>query len=143
MENQRELLDPAVADVLAPALDQEMRDYYTKVFARYALRDHVRSFFERYDILISPTLPVTSLDVGRNIPDALTDRNIVSWVYYTYPFNLTGHPAASVCAGQASDGMPVGLQIVGRSHREDDVIRVAAAFERTFSQGYNVKPFEF
>jgi aspartyl-tRNA(Asn)/glutamyl-tRNA(Gln) amidotransferase subunit A len=143
MENQRELLDPAVADVLAPALDQEMRDYYTKVFARYALREHVRSFFEKYDILISPTLPVTSLDVRRNIPDALTDRNIVSWVYYTYPFNLTGHPAASVCAGQASDGMPVGLQIVGRSHREDDVIRAAAAFERTFSQGYNVKPFEF
>ena len=143
MENQRELLDPAVADVLAPALDQEMRDYYTTVFARYALRDHVRCFFEGYDILISPTLPVTSLDAGKNIPDALTDRNIVSWVYYTYPFNLTGHPAASVCAGLASDGMPMGLQIVGRSHREDDVIRAAAAFERTFHQGYNVKPFEF
>ena len=143
MENQRDLLDPAVADVLAPALDQEMRDYYTKVFARYALRDHVRNFFEKYDILISPTLPVTSLDVGKNIPDQLTDRNIVSWVYYTYPFNLTGHPAISVCAGQAPDGMPVGLQIVGRSHREDDVIRAATAFERTFSQGYNLKPFEF
>jgi aspartyl-tRNA(Asn)/glutamyl-tRNA(Gln) amidotransferase subunit A len=141
MENQRELLDPAVADVLEPALSQEMRDYYTKVFARYALRDHVRSFFERYDILISPTVPVTSLEVGKNIPDALADRNLVSWVYYTYPFNLTGHPAASVCAGLASDGMPVGLQIVGRSHREDDVIRAAAAFERTFSAGYNVKSF--
>jgi aspartyl-tRNA(Asn)/glutamyl-tRNA(Gln) amidotransferase subunit A len=141
MENQRELLDPAVVDVLEPALSQEMRDYYTKVFARYALRDHVRSFFERYDILISPTLPVTSLEAGKNIPDALADRNLVSWVYYTYPFNLTGHPAASVCAGLASDGMPVGLQIVGRSHREDDVIRAAAAFERTFSAGYNVKSF--
>jgi aspartyl-tRNA(Asn)/glutamyl-tRNA(Gln) amidotransferase subunit A len=141
MENQRELLDPAVADVLEPALSQEMRDYYTKVFARYALRDHALSFFERYDILISPTLPVTSLEVGKNIPDALADRNLVSWVYYTYPFNLTGHPAASVCAGLASDGMPVGLQIVGRSHREDDVIRAAAAFERTFSAGYNVKSF--
>jgi aspartyl-tRNA(Asn)/glutamyl-tRNA(Gln) amidotransferase subunit A len=141
MENQRELLDPAVADVLEPALSQEMRDYYTKVFARYALRDHVRSFFERYDILISPTVPVTSLEVGKNIPDALADRNLVSWVYYTYPFNLTGHPAASVCAGLASDGMPVGLQIVGRSHREDDVIRAAAAFERTFSAGYNVNSF--
>jgi aspartyl-tRNA(Asn)/glutamyl-tRNA(Gln) amidotransferase subunit A len=141
MENQRELLDPAVVDVLEPALSQEMRDYYTKVFARYALRDHVRSFFERYDILISPTLPVTSLEAGKNIPDALADRNLVSWVYYTYPFNLTGHPTASVCAGLASDGMPVGLQIVGRSHREDDVIRAAAAFERTFSAGYNVKSF--
>lgn len=142
VENQRKLLDPAVADVLEPALSQEMRDYYTKVFARYVLRDHVRSFFERYDLLISPTIPVTSLDAGKNIPDALTDRNLVSWVYYTYPFNLTGQPAASVCAGIAPDGMPVGLQIVGRSHCEDDVVRAAAAFERTQSTGYNVRAFE-
>ena len=63
IEHQRESLDPAVADVLEPALSQEMRDYYTKVFARYALREHVRAFFDRYDLLISPTIPVTSLDV--------------------------------------------------------------------------------
>jgi aspartyl-tRNA(Asn)/glutamyl-tRNA(Gln) amidotransferase subunit A len=141
MENQRELLDPAVADVLEPALSQEMRDYYTKVFGRYALRDHVGRFFEDYDILISPTVPVTSLEAGKNIPDRLADRNLVSWVYYTYPFNLTGQPAASVCAGFSSDGMPVGLQIVGRSHREDDVICAAAALERSFATGHNVKDF--
>jgi aspartyl-tRNA(Asn)/glutamyl-tRNA(Gln) amidotransferase subunit A len=142
IEHQRDSLDPAVADVLEPALSQEMRDYYTKVFARYALREHVRAFFDQYDLLISPTIPVTSLDVGKNIPDALTDRNLVSWVYYTYPFNLTGHPAASVCAGFASDGMPVGLQIVGRSHSEDDVVRAAGAFEGTFVAGHNVKSFQ-
>ncbi len=84
---------------------------------------------------------MTWLAAGKDIPDRLRDRNLVSWVYYTYPFNLTGNPAASVCAGFASDGMPVGLQIVGRSHREDDVICAAAAFERTFDAGYNVKPF--
>ena len=129
METQRELLDPAVADILQPALSQDMRDYYTKVFARYALRDTMREFFERYDLLISPVLPVSSLDVGKNIPDHFPDRNLVSWVYYTYPFNLTGQPAAAVCAGLAPDGMPVGLQIVGRSHTEDNVVRAAAAFE--------------
>lgn len=142
MENQRGLLDPAVADVLEPALSQDMRDYYTKVFARYALRDKINAFFERYDILISPVIPVTSLDAGKNIPDGLSDRNLVSWVYYTYPFNLTGQPAASVCAGIASDGMPVGLQVVGRSFCEGDVVRAAAAFERTQPAGYNVRPFE-
>jgi aspartyl-tRNA(Asn)/glutamyl-tRNA(Gln) amidotransferase subunit A len=142
IEHQRESLDSAVADVLEPALSQEMRDYYTKVFARYALREQVRAFFDRYDLLISPTIPVTSLDVCKNIPDALTDRNLVSWVYYTYPFNLTGQPAASICAGFAPDGMPVGLQIAGRSHSEDDVVRAAAAFEGTFAAGHNVKPFQ-
>ena len=141
METQRELLDPAVADVLQPALHQDMRDYYTKVFARYALRDNIRTFFDRYDLLISPVIPVSSLAAGRNIPDGLSDRNLVSWVYYTYPFNLTGHPAASVCAGFAPNGMPVGLQIVGRSHCEDDVMCAAAAFEQTFAAGYNVCDF--
>lgn len=141
LETQRELIDPAVADILEQALRQDLRDYYGKVFERYALRDKLRPFFERYDILLSPVLPVTSLDTGKNVPDHLADRNLVSWVYYTYPFNLTGQPAASVCAGLASDGMPVGLQIVGRALGEYDVVRAAAAFERTQPKGYNVKAF--
>jgi aspartyl-tRNA(Asn)/glutamyl-tRNA(Gln) amidotransferase subunit A len=130
VENQRDLLDPAVADILQAALKQDMREYYAKVFERYALREKVRAFFERYDLLLSPVLPVTSLDAGRNVPESLADRNLVSWVYYTYPFNLTGQPAATVCAGIAADGMPVGLQIVGRLLGEYDVVRAAAAYER-------------
>lgn len=141
VETQRDMLDPAVADVLEPALAQEMRAYYTSVFDRYALREKMRLFFERYDALISPVLPVTSLDVGVNIPPTLSDRNLVSWIFYTYPFNLTGHPAGAICAGVAADGMPVGLQIVGRSHREDIVTRIGAAYERTQPAGYNVRPF--
>jgi len=141
LESKRELIDPAVADILEQALRQELRDYYDKVFERYTLRDKLRPFFERYDILLSPVLPVTSLDVGKNVPDHLGDRNLVSWVYYTYPFNLTGQPAATVCAGIAADGMPVGLQIVGRALWEGDVVRAAAAYERSQPKGYNVRPF--
>lgn len=141
MENDRDLLDPAVADVLDAALRQEMRDYYAKVFERYALRDRLRGFFERYDLLLSPVLPVSSLDVGQNIPAHLGDRNLVSWVFYTYPFNLTGQPAASVCAGFDDDGMPIGLQIVGRALGEYDVVRAAAAFERTCPPDYNLRKF--
>jgi aspartyl-tRNA(Asn)/glutamyl-tRNA(Gln) amidotransferase subunit A len=130
VENQRDMLDPAVADVLERALSQDMRDYYTKVFERYAFRDQVRTLFEKYDVLVSPVVPVSSLDVGVNIPAHLADRNLVSWVYYTYPFNLTGQPAGTVCAGVAGDGMPVGLHIVGRALGEYDVVRLGAAYER-------------
>jgi aspartyl-tRNA(Asn)/glutamyl-tRNA(Gln) amidotransferase subunit A len=141
LESKRELIDPAVADILEQALRQELRDYYGKVFERYALRDALRPFFERYDILLSPALPVSSLDAGKNVPGHLADRNIISWVYYTYPFNLTGQPAATVCAGIAADGMPVGLQIVGRALDEFSVVRAAAAYERNQPPGYNVAPF--
>jgi aspartyl-tRNA(Asn)/glutamyl-tRNA(Gln) amidotransferase subunit A len=142
VEKQKELLDPAVAEVLKAALGQEMRDYYEKVFERYALRDKLRAFFDNYDILLSPVVPVSSLDVGKDIPDHLVDRNLVSWIFYTYPFNLTGQPAASICAGIASDGMPVGLQIVGRTYGEYDVVRAAAAYERTQLASYNVRQFK-
>lgn len=141
LEKQRDLLDPAVADVLEPALSQEMRSYYASVFERYALREKMRVFFEGYDALVSPVLPVTALDAGVNIPPALSDRNLLSWIFYTYPFNLTGQPAGAVCAGIASDGMPVGLQIVARSYCEEDVVRLASAYERTQPKGYNVRPF--
>ncbi|TFZ55284.1 amidase [Methylorubrum sp. Q1] len=140
LESRRDLLDPAVADVLDAALAQEMRAYYETVFARYALRDRMVDFFTGYDVLVSPTLPISSLEAGRNIPEGLEDRSLVSWAFYTYPFNLTGQPAASVCAGIASDGMPVGLQIVGRTLGEYDVMRAAAAIERTKPPGYNLRP---
>ncbi|WP_419951680.1 amidase family protein [Methylobacterium sp.] len=139
LETQRDLLDPAVADVLDAALAQEMRAYYESVFRRYALRDTMVRFFDRYDVLLSPTVPVSSLAAGCDLPARLSDRSLVTWVFYTYPFNLTGQPAASVCAGLGLDGMPVGLQIVGRSLGEVDVVRAAAAIERTKPPGYNVK----
>lgn len=140
LETRRDLLDPAVADVLDAALAQEMRGYYETVFARYALRDRMVRFFADHDVLLSPTLPISSLEAGRNIPEGLGDRSLVSWAFYTYPFNLTGQPAASVCAGLAADGMPVGLQIVGRTLGEADVVRTAAAIERTRPPGYNIRP---
>jgi aspartyl-tRNA(Asn)/glutamyl-tRNA(Gln) amidotransferase subunit A len=141
VQTQRELLDPAVAEVLDAALSQDMRAYYEKVFERYAFREKTRAFFEKYDLLLSPVLPVSSLDAGLNIPPSLKDRDLVSWVYYTYPFNLTGQPAATVCAGIASDSMPVGIQLVGRALGEYDVIRAAAAYEGAKPAGYNVRRF--
>lgn len=140
VEKQRDMLDPAVAEVLEGALSQDMRSYYEKVFERYAFRDQVRAFFEKYDVLVSPVVPVSSVDVGINIPKHLSDRNLVSWIYYTYPFNLTGQPAGTVCAGIAPDGMPVGLHIVGRALGEYDVVRLGAAYERSQPQGYNSAP---
>lgn len=139
VETQRELLDPAVALVLEAALRQDMRSYYEKVFERYAFREIAREFFERYDLLLSPVLPVSSLDICKDIPDHLADRNLVSWIFYTYPFNLTGQPSASICAGIAADGMPVGLQITARCNMETDVFRASAAFERLQPMGYNIR----
>lgn len=129
LRNSRELLDPAVAQVLDGALEQRIDEYYAKVFARYELRERVRRFFENYDLLLTPTLPVPAFGAGVNVPPELPERSVVSWVYYTYPFNLTGNPSASIPCGFTEDGLPVGLQMVAKTNRDTDLLRLGAAFE--------------
>ena len=129
MAERPDELDPAVVATLSAGLDRSMVEYFTQVFARYDFREQMRQLFERYDLLLSPTLPCAAFDVGHDTPPGLEARNIVSWVYYTYPFNLTGQPAASIPAGFTASGLPVGLQMVAGINREVDILRAAAAFE--------------
>ena len=129
MAEKPEELDPSVVATLSAGLDRSMVEYFDQLFARYAFRERMRLFFERYDLLLSPTLPCAAFDVGRDTPPGQDARNIVSWVYYTYPFNLTGQPAASIPAGFSGAGLPVGLQMVAGINREVDILRAAAALE--------------
>jgi aspartyl-tRNA(Asn)/glutamyl-tRNA(Gln) amidotransferase subunit A len=129
LAEQRDLIDPAVAAMLDTALDQTIDAYYTRVFARYEFRETVRGFFEKYDLLLTPTTPTPAFDLGRNVPIEHEGESIVGWVAYTYPFNLCGLPAASVPCGFTRKGLPVGLHIVGKALHETDILRAAAAFE--------------
>jgi aspartyl-tRNA(Asn)/glutamyl-tRNA(Gln) amidotransferase subunit A len=129
LAEQRDLIDPAVAGVLDGALDQTIDAYYERVFGRYEFREKVRQFFEKYDLLMTPTAPVTAFELGRDVPPELEGANIVSWLAYTYPVNLCGLPAASVPCGFSQEGLPVGLHIVGSALGETDILRAAAAFE--------------
>jgi Asp-tRNA(Asn)/Glu-tRNA(Gln) amidotransferase A subunit family amidase len=129
LRDSPDMLDPAIVKILSGALDQTIKDYYSSVFARYDLREGIRTFFESYDLLLTPTLPTAAFDVNLNVPPSLPDRTLVSWPSYTYPFNLTGQPAASIPAGWTSDGLPVGLQMIARTGCETDIFRAAASFE--------------
>ena len=124
-----ELLDPAVAEVLGGALDRTLEEYWTQVFNRYRFREEMRQFMEKYDLLVSPVLPVPAFDVGLNLPPQMPVANVISWVSYTYPFNLTGQPGASLPVGFTGEGLPVGLQLISKAIRETDIFRVAAALE--------------
>lgn len=129
LTEQREIIDPAVANVLDKALDQTIDEYYRQVFARYDFREKVRQFFDKFDLLMTPTTPVVAFDLGRDVPPELDGANIVSWVAYTYPINLCGLPAASVPCGFTQAGLPVGLHVVARTLGETDILRAAASFE--------------
>ena len=129
LAEHRDIIDPAVVDVLQNALNQTIDEYYQRVFERYEFREKVRQFFERYDLLVTPTTPTAAFDIDRNVPRELEGHNIVSWVAYTYPVNLCGIPAASVPCGFTGEGLPVGLHLISRPLCETDIFRAAAALE--------------
>lgn len=88
--------------------------------------------FDRYDLLLTPTMPTDAFAAEGPPPSEVEGKpiDLLGAVAFTYPFNLSGHPAASVPAGFTDAGLPVGLQIVGPRHRDDLVLQAARAFER-------------
>jgi aspartyl-tRNA(Asn)/glutamyl-tRNA(Gln) amidotransferase subunit A len=87
-------------------------------------------FMGDHDLVLTPTLPVTAFAAGLDQPGSVAGRTTeyLSWTALTYPFNVSGQPAASVPCG-AVDGLPVGLQIIGRRGADALVLRAAATFE--------------
>ncbi|MEV8538733.1 amidase [Streptomyces sp. NPDC051572] len=124
---QRELLDPGLREICATGAGFSALDYLAAVDARMELGRRMGLFHERYDLLVTPTLPITAFEAGVEIPKGSGHRRWTGWTPFTYPFNLTQQPAATVPVGNDGDGLPVGLQIVGARHRDDLVLRAAHA----------------
>jgi amidase/aspartyl-tRNA(Asn)/glutamyl-tRNA(Gln) amidotransferase subunit A len=104
-------------------------------WVRSEIYDAVQAVFAKYDLLVTPTvagMPVKNRDDGNTIGPAEINGEevdpLIGWCL-TYPFNFTGHPAASIPAGMV-EGLPVGMQIVGRRYADADVFAASAAFEQ-------------
>jgi amidase len=99
---------------------------------RTALYHRVRQFFEKYDLLLTPTVAVPPFPQEMIYPKEINGKpmkNYQEWLYLTYAITITGLPVISVPCGFTSEGLPVGLQIVGRRLAEATVLKAAAAFE--------------
>ena len=107
-------------------------DYARALGGMDLIKARFASLFEDYDLLLTPTMAVPAFPVGQ-FPEQIAGTEVDPfWGFtpFTYPINMAGHPAASVPCGFASDGLPVGLHIVGRWGDEETVIAASAAFER-------------
>lgn len=118
---------------LVEFLEQEWtaEDLTNAVMVRKAVCNKMWRFMREYDILLTPTLAVPPFETGIQGPEVIDGREVGStyWLSFTFPINMTGQPAATVPAGLTRDGLPVGLQIVGRHLDDPLVLRASAAFE--------------
>jgi aspartyl-tRNA(Asn)/glutamyl-tRNA(Gln) amidotransferase subunit A len=131
LEQLGELMDPQLVDAIGRAGGITAEMLTEGAQQRLELQARARAFFERYDLLLTPTMAVEPFEVGIHSPQRVAGRHVegMQWTPFTFPFNATGHPAISVPAGQTAAGLPVGLQIVGRWRRDELVLRAAHAFE--------------
>ncbi|MFJ9895134.1 amidase [Streptomyces sp. NPDC091280] len=124
---QRELLDPGLREISATGAGLSALDQLAAVDVRAELGRRMGLFHEHYDLLVTPTLPITAFEAGVEVPKGSGYRRWTGWTPFTYPFNMTQQPAATVPVGSDGDGLPIGMQLVAARHRDDLVLRAAHA----------------
>jgi len=125
------LLDPGLLAVIERTKSLSAAEMANALQQRNTYYTAMRQFMDQFDLLLTPTLPVTAFTAGLDEPDGWQRATLapLDWTPFTFPFNLTGQPAATVPCGFDRNGLPVGLQIVGRWRDDSTVLRAAAAFE--------------
>ena len=127
---QRKLMDPGLVEIAAHGAALPLLDYLAAVKEREAMGVTMNLFHRDWDLLITPTLPVPAFAAGRELPAGFPGTRWMAWTPFTYPFNLTRQPAATVPCGLTKAGLPIGLQIIGALYDDARVLRAARAFER-------------
>ena len=126
---KRELMDPGLVKAADVGANLGQEAVVTAIQQRQHLGVIMNQFLDKYDLLLTPTMPVTAFNVNENGAWG-GDGVDIGWTPFTLTFNLTRQPAATIPCGLDREGLPIGLQIVGGHARDALVLRAAAAYEK-------------
>ena len=135
LAQHRRRMDPTLVAQLDRAARYSAQELYRAMFLRTTMYRQVQGWFDHADIVITPTLARTALPIDHDFfaPVEIDGRPVDTmrraWYPYTLPFNMTGNPALSIPCGFDGDGLPVGLQLIGRIGEDAVLLRAAALFE--------------
>jgi aspartyl-tRNA(Asn)/glutamyl-tRNA(Gln) amidotransferase subunit A len=133
-EHRDELSETFVRQVALAAAVSGV-EYQQAMFDRTVLFRRVQALLSRADLLAMPTITRTALPIDQDLFGTIEidgksfDSVRPHWFPWTMPFNMTGHPAISLPCGFGRDGLPIGLQLVGRFRADAELLRVSALFE--------------
>ncbi|APE11783.1 amidase [Rhodococcus pyridinivorans] len=132
-EGTRDKVDPGLGRVWSHGEQLGAVDYLEARAVAAAVGITMGIFHQRYNVLITPTMPIPAFEAGHDVPPDSSLTSWPQWTPFTYPFNLTQQPAISIPVGTTSAGLPVGLQIVGPRHSDDLLLAVARFAEYALS----------
>lgn len=124
-------LDPALLEIAIAGQSLTAMDLLDANQVRADLGQRMGAFHEKFDLLVTPTVPIPAFDVGLEVPTGSGMTRWAEWAPFTYPFNLTQQPGLSVPCGLTTSGLPIGLQIIGPRHSDALVLRAGATYEST------------
>ena len=130
-DEKRALMDPPILEIAARGEALGAVAYRKAERAREALGRRMARFHQDYDLLVTPQLPLTAFEAGHEVPPGRGMTRWWEWSPFTYPFNLTQQPAATLPCGLAG-GLPVAMQVVGAKFDDATVLRACRAFEAAF-----------
>ena len=131
VEQYGDILDQGLVQLAQFGFQLTPENIYTAEIQREVIYDNVCKHFKDYDILVTPTMACPAFELGVSSPSKIDGKKVSlgAWSPYTHPFNMTGHPAASIPCGWSSEGLPIGMQIIGKRFDEVTVLQVSKAFE--------------
>ena len=127
----KDLMSPTLVKFVEAGSNYGVLDYFKAMDIKKKLYEEVCRYFRKYDLLITPTMAVPAFDKGTDGPSVINGISVppTGFTAFTFPFNLTGHPAASIPCGWSNDGLPIGMQIIGNRFEELLIFQVSNAFE--------------
>jgi len=124
-------MDPDLVKLIKAGLGYDGMSLPRAIAIRARIYETIYKVFKDYDIFITPSTAIPAFKVGIMFPSKINGLNVspTAWMPFSFPFNMTGHPAASIPSGWSSNGLPIGMQIVGRRFDDLKVLQVSKAFE--------------
>lgn len=126
-KDARDTMDPNLVKSIDIRTSSD--EIFSASVARQALGRQMNRFHQDFDLLLTPQMPITAFEAGRDFPESRGMSNWFDWNPFTYPFNLTQQPAASLPCGISASGLPVGLQVVGPRFSDREVLGFCRQFE--------------
>jgi len=126
----RAKMDPNLIKVAEWATELTLLEFMEASNERADITEKMSLFHQKYDLLLTPTLPIPAFDAGLEVPKDWPHDRWPTWTPFTYPFNMTGQPAISVPCGFTSSGLPMGLQIIGPRHADALVLQAAHYYQQ-------------